>query len=86
MPYQITAEQLERVWEMPELSHYPDRSKKFDFANSDVIKFLMRTLDATLADATKAFEKLRRSRDIVYDPTQKRWMGKSLMAPAQEAE
>lgn len=84
MPYQITAEQLEQVWNMPEKNHYPDRSEKFDFAKSEVIQFLMETLNVNLIDATRAFERLRRHKDIVFDPTIKMWMGKNLMAPAQE--
>lgn len=81
MPYQITAEQLEKVWNMEALVHYPDRSKKFDFADSQVIQFLEKTLDVNLIDACRAFERLRRHKDIVYDPTIKSWMGKNLMAP-----
>lgn len=84
MPYQITAEQLEEIWNMSARVHYPDRSKPFNFADSDVVKFLMRTLDINLADGCRAFERLRRHKDILYDPTIKSWVGKSLMAPAEE--
>ena len=87
MPYKITSEQLEAVWNMEPLNHYPDRSMKFDFAKSEVIKFLERTLEVNLIDACRAFERLRRHKDILFDPTQKCWMGKNLMAPAgTEAE
>jgi hypothetical protein len=78
MPYQITAKQLEEVWRMPALSHYPDRAKKFDFADSLVIQFLERTLEVNLIDACRAFEKLRRHKDILYHPVDKVWMGKTL--------
>lgn len=84
MPYTITAEQLETIWEMPALNHYPNRDRPFNFADSEVVAFLMRALDINLADGCRAFERLRRHRDILYDPTIKRWVGKSLMAPAKE--
>lgn len=86
MPYQITSQQLEQVWQMPELNHYPDRSQKFDFAKSEVIQFLERTLQVNLIDACRAFERLRRHKDILFDPTEKRWMGKQVFTDKFETE
>lgn len=86
MPYKITEQQMERVWNMPPCSHYPDRTQKFNFANSHVIKFLEKELDVNIVDACKAFERLRRNGDILYDPTDKMWRGRRLMQPAGGAQ
>lgn len=81
MPSSLTPEEIIMLRNMPESIHYPDRSQKFDFRKSEVIKFIERKLDIDLAQAVRVFEKSRRAKFIVYDPTQKAWMGCELMKP-----
>jgi esterase/lipase superfamily enzyme len=80
MPYKITEELLHDLWGMPSLSHYPDRRVKFNFADSHVIQFIMKTLGVDLPDAKRAFEFIRRSGDIMFHPVTKTWMGKTTFA------
>lgn len=61
---------------MPSRNHYPDRSQKFAFGKSEVIQFLMRECNCGEAEAVKLFERARRSKNILFDPVSKCWMGR----------
>lgn len=78
MAYKLTAQQLEQMWNMPPRSHYPDRSKPFSFEKSEAIQYIRDAADLSLEDAKRAFENLRRAKHILFDPTEKVWMGKTV--------
>lgn len=76
MQNRITPDEKKQITTMPPLSHYPDRSKKFDFSDSHVIQFFESEFGLNQKDAVTLFESARRNKWILFDHNQKRWMGK----------
>jgi hypothetical protein len=56
---------------MPPLLHYPDQSSPFDPAESRVLKWISQRPELVLL----AFNKLRDSGAIVFDPETRTWRG-----------
>ena len=56
---------------MPPLSHWPDRTKPFDYRNSDVCKWLLEQLETW----AWIFLKMHDTGAIVFDESSKKWAG-----------
>lgn len=76
MSNRLTPEEKLQVLTMPPLSHYPDREKRFSFADSHVIQFFESEFSLTQKEAVMLFESARRNKWILFSPETKKWMGK----------
>jgi hypothetical protein len=60
---------------MPPLSHWADRSKPFDYAHSDVIRFIMSRCNIPLETAIQVWNSARYKHVIKFDPESRLWSG-----------
>lgn len=71
---------------MPELSHYPDRSRPFDPQKSEVLQFIQRLIPGEPLDRAellfRAAQKGTRGPVIVFDSTSRLWRGNKNWSPA----
>ena len=69
----------ERLWpllaEMPALSHWPDRSKPFDYADSEVIAFITARCGVSQTNAIRIFDSARPKGVLKFDHETKLWCG-----------
>jgi hypothetical protein len=63
---------------MPALSHWPDRSKPFDYQDSDVCHWLL----SQPGVKQWLFDKARNMGAIVFQPETETWVGKSSIPPS----
>ena len=61
--------------DMPPLSHYPNRDVPFDFANSDVVWFIIDTCGVDMEFAIRIYESARAKGVIKFDPETRLWSG-----------
>ena len=68
-----------RLWpllaDMPVLSHWADRSKPFDYANSEVIAYVRDRFGVSMDDAIRIFGYARYKKVVIFDPITKHWCG-----------
>ena len=68
-----------RYWpllaDMPVLSHWPDRTKPFACANSQVIAYACDRFGISVDLALRVFDYARYKKVIVFDPITKLWCG-----------
>lgn len=60
---------------MPPLPHWPDRTKPFDYANSQVIAFIMARCDVSQKTATRIFDSANQKKVIRFNHDTKLWCG-----------
>ena len=63
------------VADMPALAHWPDRDQPFDYANSQVIAFIMARCDVSQKTAIRIFDSANQKGVIRFDQQTKRWSG-----------
>ena len=61
--------------DMPALSHWPDWSIPFDFANSRVVAYICDRFDIDTDLAVRVFDYARQRKVINFDPITKLWRG-----------
>ncbi len=61
--------------EMPALSHWPDRSKPFDYADSRVIAYVRSRFDIDMDLAIRVFHYAAYKKVITFEPITKLWCG-----------
>ena len=61
--------------DMPLLRHWTDRSKPFDYANSEVIACIRDRFGVSMDDAIRIFGYARYKKVVVFDPITKFWCG-----------
>jgi hypothetical protein len=61
--------------DMPTLSHWPDRSKPFDYADSRVIAYVRDRFDIDMDLAIRVFRYAADKKVITFDPITKLWCG-----------
>ena len=60
---------------MPALPHWPDRNQPFDYANSEVMDFIMARCDVALKTAIRIFDSARSKGVIAFDHETQLWCG-----------
>ena len=74
-----------RYWpflaDMPVLSHWPDRSKPFDYANSEVIAYVRDRFGVSMDLAIRVFNYAAYKKVVLFDPITKLWCGTKGGAP-----
>ena len=76
---EVPITQPNRYWplmaDMPTLSHWPDRSKPFDYARSEVIAWVRDRFGVAMDDAIRIFNYARYKKVVIFDPITKLWCG-----------
>ena len=75
-----------RLRHMPELSHYPDRSRPFNPRESEVLQFIQRLIPGEPFERAislfKTAQRGIRGPVITFDPVTRRWRGNKSWSPA----
>ena len=60
---------------MPSLSHWPNREEPFDYAKSEIIRFIMAQCGVPLNVAVRVWNSVRINDVIKFDPELRLWSG-----------
>lgn len=60
---------------MPPLSHWPDRSEKFEIINSHVLHFIKKKTNQSWSMTVKTFYEAKKNHVIIFDQDTRLWSG-----------